>query len=249
MMTRTLIIDDEPLARTIVRGYLKHHPGIEVVAECSDGFEGIKAITTYNPDLIFLDVQMPKISGFEMLELIETPVDVIFTTAFDEYAVKAFESNAVDYLLKPFDQARFDQAVRRWAERRAMPEKSKPSLAPLLKQGTQHPDEALRVVVRAGNTIKIIPAREILYLEAFDDYVKIHTVAGFHIKKKTMNYFEEVLSKSDFLRVHRSFIISLSELNRIEPMEKESHLAILTNGAKVPVSKSGYLRLKEKLKI
>lgn len=245
---KVVIIDDEPLARSIVAEYLSKHPDLEVVAECNDGFEGVKAIAQHQPDLIFLDVQMPKINGFEMLELIEHPPAVIFTTAFDEYAIKAFESLAVDYLLKPFSPDRFDKAIQKW--RQQTPEvHSKPVQALMEAGAVVQPEEGQRIVVKTGNAIKIIPIHEVKFLEAYDDYVKIHTRDGFHLKKKTMAYFEKILSPSDFVRVHRSYMINLKELTRIEPMEKDSFIVRLRSGEQVPVSKSGYSRLKEVLHI
>lgn len=244
---KAIIIDDEPLARGIIRNYLKAFPDIEIAGECNDGFEGVKAIGENHPDLVFLDIQMPKISGFEMLELIDDPAPaIIFTTAFDEYAVKAFEAHAVDYLLKPFSAARFAAAVQKMITRQKSGQKD--SLQTMIEE-THHPEEHNRVVVKAGNAIKIIPVGDIHYVEAFDDYVKIHTAEKFFMKKKTMAYFEEMLDAADFLRVHRSFIVNLKELTRIEPMEKDSHIIFLRSGARVPVSKSGYSRLKEVLNI
>lgn len=242
-MIKAVLIDDEPLARSIVREYLQSYNNITVVQECNDGFEGVKAINAHQPDLIFLDVQMPKINGFEMLELLDQKPSVIFTTAFDEYALKAFEAHAVDYLLKPFSQERFDVAVKKWMEKGASPAPVEALTSVPLKQ----PEEQNRVVVKSGNTIRIIPASEIIYIESYDDYVKIFTADDVYLKKKTMNYFEETLSNSSFLRVHRSIILRLDTILRIEPYEKTSHIAILKNGSKVPLSRSGYSRLKEVL--
>lgn len=240
---KIIIIDDEPLARSIIREYLQFHPELSLIAECNDGFEGVKAIQQFQPDLIFLDIQMPKINGFEMLELIEEPPAVIFTTAFDEYAIKAFESHAMDYLLKPFSQERFDKAISKWK----LADKSIPAkklLAPLLESVSSSPAEHNRVVVKLAGKIRIIPIEEIHYLEAADDYVKIHTKEGALLKNKTMGHFEMVLNKNQFVRTHRSYMINISEITRIDPYEKENHLAILRSGARVPVSKSGYFKLK-----
>ena len=240
---KIIIIDDEPLARSIIREYLQFHPELSLITECNDGFEGVKAIQQLQPDLIFLDIQMPKINGFEMLELIEEPPAVIFTTAFDEYAIKAFESHAVDYLLKPFSQERFDKAILKWK----LADKSIPAkkqLAPLLESVSTSPAEHNRVVVKLAGKIRIIPVEEIHYLEAADDYVKIHTKEGALLKNKTMGHFEIVLNKNQFVRTHRSYMVNISEITRIDPYEKENHLAILRSGARVPVSKSGYFKLK-----
>jgi two-component system, LytTR family, response regulator len=247
-MKKCLIIDDEPLARSIVAEYLQGHPELEMMQECSDGFEGIKAIMQYQPDLIFLDIQMPKINGFEMLELVEQAPGVIFTTAFDEYAIKAFEANAVDYLLKPFSRERFDAAVKKWLHNQAILPAT-PSATPITQVSGKHPEEHHRIVVRAGNNIRIIPVGEVQYLEACDDYVKIHTKDGVFLKKQTMSYYEKALSPEQFVRVHRSFILALSQLTRIEPFEKDSHVALLRSGERIALSKGGYTRLRSVLGI
>lgn len=245
-MTRVVLIDDEPLARTIVKEYLAAFPEFEVVQECNDGFEGVKAISTHKPDLVFLDVQMPKINGFEMLELIEEPPAVIFTTAFDEFAMKAFEAHAVDYLLKPFSKDRFKKAISKWKVSKQI--ENSQSAAALL-ENTVQPEERNRIVVKKGNNIVILPVQTIHYFEAFDDYVKIHTKEGFHLKKKTMSHFESVLDPAVFIRAHRSYILNLQELTRIEPLEKDTHVALLKSGARVPLSLTGYAKLKEVLGI
>lgn len=241
---KVIIIDDESLAREIVKEYLKTICEAELVAECKDGFEGIKAIQQFQPDLIFLDIQMPKINGFEMLELIETPPAVIFTTAFDEFAIKAFESNAVDYLLKPFSKDRFQKAVQKFL----LPHNSQHTQA-IIETAAQIPSQQNRVVVKDGNKIKIIPVNKIEYLEAADDYVKIITADGTFLKKRTMNFFEQSLSNYHFARVHRSYIVNTQLITRIDPYEKDSHLLLLSTGAKLPASKAGYARLKEVLGI
>jgi two-component system LytT family response regulator len=267
-MIKAIIIDDEPLARMIVQEYLQAYPEVTVVQECGDGFEGIKAIQQHHPDLIFLDIQMPKINGFEMLELVEEPPAVIFTTAFDEYAIRAFENHAVDYLLKPFNKQRFDKAVRKWLDQytaaqvrgASLPSEPAPMSGDAIGDGTtvatgnktrelletaaHSPSQQQRIVVKTGGKIKIIPVEDIHYLEASDDYVKIHTHNGAFLKNKTMNYFEQVLDPSQFVRTHRSYILNVQQVTRIDPYEKDSHLCILQSGASVPVSKSGYVKLK-----
>lgn len=240
-MAKIIIIDDEPLARSIVKEYLDQHPDLELVAECGNGFEGVKAIQQFQPDLIFLDIQMPKINGFEMLELIEQPPSVIFTTAFDEFAIKAFEAHAIDYLLKPFNQERFDKAIAKWAEKKST---RIDRTDELLETAAQSPSQSNRIVVKNGSKIKIIPVHDIRYLEAADDYVKIHTSEGYFLKNKTMNHFEQVLDTQMFVRAHRSYIINIHEITRIDPYEKDSHVAILRSGTKVPVSRGGYAKLK-----
>jgi two-component system, LytTR family, response regulator len=246
-MIRTIIIDDEPLARSIIKEYLLRHPQIELVQECNDGFEGIKAIMQHHPDLIFLDIQMPKINGFEMLELVDQPPAVIFTTAYDEYAIKAFENHAVDYLLKPFNQERFDKAINRWRDKKS--NNTEESAKPLLDTASKLPNQNQRIVVKTGSKIKIIPVDDILYLEAADDYVKIHTKEGAYLKNKTMSHFESALDPALFVRTHRSYIVHIQRITRIEPYEKENFLALLTTGAQVPVSKAGYAKLKTVLGI
>ncbi len=244
MKIRTILIDDEPLARTITQEYLQTYPQIEVVAECNDGFEGVKAITQHKPDLIFLDIQMPKINGFEMLELLDPPPPVIFTTAFDEYAIKAFEAHAVDYLLKPFSKERFDKAMRKWFERH---QQDDPPAVKSLVEEVRQPEERTRIVVRESGNIRIIPVRDVHYLEAYDDYVKIYTGKEMFLKKKTMSFYENSLDANEFIRVHRSYIVQLSQITRIEPLEKDTHVALLKSGTRIPLSKSGYARLRKVL--
>lgn len=246
-MTRALIIDDEPLARMVVREYLQEMPQVEVLQECGNGFEGIKAIMQYQPDLIFLDVQMPKINGFEMLELLEQQPAVIFTTAFDEYAIKAFEAHAVDYLLKPFSKERFHKAVEKYLG--ASPAAPAKKQTETLLEAAASPAQHERIVVKTGTKVKIIPVHDVEYLEADDDYVSIRTREGSFLKNKTMSFFEQTLDPKQFVRVHRSFIVSVSEITRIDPYEKDAHLAILKSGAKIPVSKAGYVKLKQVLGI
>ena len=241
-MSKVIIIDDEPLARSIVKEYLQKHPQIELMQECNDGFEGLKAIQQHQPDLIFLDIQMPKINGFEMLELIEQTPAVIFTTAFDEFAIKAFEAHAIDYLLKPFSQNRFDKALQKWQDQKSSSKKE--STKELLETASLSPAQNQRIVIKDGSKIKIIPVHDVFYLEAADDYVKIHTKEGYFLKNKTMNHFEQVLDKQHFVRSHRSYIVNIQQITRIDPYEKDNHIAILRTGAKVPVSRSGYSKLK-----
>src|SRR5579859_1288852 len=260
---KAIIIDDEPLARMIVQEYLQSYSEIVVLQECGDGFEGIKAIQQHHPDLIFLDIQMPKINGFEMLELVEEPPAVIFTTAFDEYAIKAFESHAVDYLLKPFNKERFDKALRKWLDQRVTRTSDRITHAPgaiahgpagaapnaadteaLLETAAQSPAQQQRIVVKTGGKIKIIPLEDIHFLEAADDYVKIHTHNGAFLKNRTMGFFEKTLDPAQFVRTHRSYILNVQQVTRIDPYEKDSHLCILQSGATVPVSKAGYVKLK-----
>lgn len=239
--TRAIIIDDEPLALELVKEFLQNHPDVEVVAECNDGFQGIKAIGEHQPDLVFLDVQMPKITGLEMLELLDEVPSVIFTTAFQEHAIKAFEANAVDYLLKPFSKERFDEAVARY--------RSRPKLSNTEVQKLMDAQPTNRIVIRDGGRIRILPLKDIIHLEADDDYVKIATQDGTFMKKVTLKQYEEQLPSTQFIRVHRSYMVNVSYITRIDPYEKTSHMAVLSTGGRLPVSKSGYQRLKEALGI
>ena len=240
-MYKVILIDDEPLARQLLKSLLEPYKQVEVVAECGDGFEGFKAIQELNPDLIFLDIQMPRLNGFEMLELLDNPPAVIFTTAFDEYALKAFESHAVDYLLKPIVKDRFEKAMQKWLQQAA--NKERPQVSALLEnniyEGYQH-----RIVVKDNSLIRIIPAQDIYYIEANDDYIKIVTKDGSYLKKSTLSHIEQTLDPQQFVRVHRSYLVPVTQLMRIEPYEKESHIALLHCGAKVTVSKSGMAKLK-----
>ena len=240
---KAIIIDDEPLARMMVKEYLQAYPHITVAEECNDGFEGMKAIQQHQPDLIFLDIQMPKINGFEMLELIDNPPQVIFTTAFEEYAIKAFDAHAADYLLKPFSKERFDKAMQKLQQQRVN------AAHAVVETALQSNLQSNRIVVKDNGKIKIIPIAQVQYLEAADDYVKIITAEGSFLKKKTMQYFEDSLPPQEFIRIHRSCIINASLITRIDLHEKDSHIALLTTGARLPVSKAGYAKLKEVLGI
>ena len=240
-MYKVILIDDEPLARQLLKSLLQPYKQIEIVAECGDGFEGFKAIQENAPDLIFLDIQMPRLNGFEMLELLDNPPAVIFTTAFDEYALKAFESHAVDYLLKPVVKDRFEKAMQKWLQHTG--NKEAPQVSALLEnniyEGYQH-----RIVVKDNGLIRIIPAQDIHYIEANDDYIKIVTKDGSYLKKSTLSHIEQTLDPQQFVRVHRSYLLPVAQLMRIEPYEKESHIALLHCGAKIMESKSGMAKLK-----
>jgi two-component system, LytTR family, response regulator len=244
-MIKAVVIDDEPLARSIVAEYLRSYREISIVQECNDGFEGVKAISQHRPDLIFLDIQMPKINGFEMLELIEEPPAVIFTTAFDEYAIKAFEAHAIDYLLKPFSKDRFDKALQKWMSQYQHDKPANRSTQ--LSEQIRQPEERNRIVVKESGNIRIIPVNDIQHIEAYDDYVKIFTAKEMFLKKKTMSFYENILDPDHFVRVHRSYIVQLSQITRIEPLEKDTHVARLKSGASVPLSKTGYVKLKSVL--
>ncbi len=245
-MIKIIVIDDEPLARSIILSYLSSYSNMQVIEECGNGFEGFKAIMQHHPDLVFLDIQMPKLTGFEMLELIEDIPPIIFTTAFDEFALKAFETNAVDYLLKPFDQERFNKAMDKFLSIN-QPQQQEQTLAAVATAQSNSQNE--RVVVKIGNKIKIIPIYDIHYLEADDDYVCIHTPDGSFLKTQTLTFFEKNLDSKVFVRVHRSYMVKIDQITKIEPYEKEGHIVILKSGEKIPVSKSGYPKLKAVLGI
>ena len=243
---KTIIIDDESLAIDLIRNYLQSHDDIEIVAECQNGFDGIKAINEHQPQLIFLDIMMPKLNGFEMLELLDDHPVVIFSTAYDQYALEAFERNAIDYLLKPYDQARLDTAVEKARQKLKQQPNHVPELLNLIKYH-QETGELHRIVVKDGSKINIIAVDRIHYIEAMDDYVRIHTADGKYLKQQTMKYFEQYLPNGEFVRIHRSYILAISQLSKIEAYTKDTHVAILKQQGELPVSRSGYSRLKELL--
>ena len=243
---KTIIVDDEPLAIEIIRNYLEAHDDIEILAECQNGFDGLKAIHELQPQLVFLDIMMPKLNGFEMLELLDHHPVIIFSTAYDQYALKAFEQNAIDYLLKPYAQHRLDLALEK-ARKRLSESSPTPEILSLIKYHQQTGD-LHRIVVRNGTKINIIAIDKIFYLEAMDDYVYIHTGAGKFLKQQTMKYFEDQLPAREFVRVHRSYILALNQLAKLEPYGKDSHVAVLKGGGQLPVSRSGYQKLREVLK-
>ncbi|HVO76288.1 MAG TPA: LytTR family transcriptional regulator DNA-binding domain-containing protein [Ignavibacteriaceae bacterium] len=244
---KAIVIDDERLARDIIKKYLSENHEIDVIAEGSNGFEGIKKINELKPDIVFLDVQMPKINGFEMLELIDEPPVIIFSTAYDQYALKAFQVNAADYLLKPYSKERFNEALKKAAASIDDKRKKQSLLKNLIEHRENSTEYLDRVLVKAGPKISIIPAETIKWIEAKDDYVMIHSAGGKFLKQKTMKFFEERLNPKDFIRIHRSFIAAVKEIKKIELVEKESYQVILQNDERLPVSKSGYDKLKGRL--
>ena len=244
-MIKTIIVEDEKLARDLIKDYLQNHEDFEIIGEYEDGFSGLKAINELKPDLIFLDIQMPKLTGFEMLEVLEHHPAIIFTTAYDQFALKAFEHNALDYLLKPYSKHRFDEAVGKARER--VQSGDSESISRLVEHRDEQEDEIHRVVVKSRSRINVIPVDDIIYLEAQDDYVMIYTLQSKHLKQKTMKFFEAHLPVEDFVRIHRSYIVKLSEIAQMQLYEKESYIVILKNGVKLPVSKSGLPKLKKKL--
>jgi two-component system LytT family response regulator len=245
-MIQTILVDDERLAREGLKNLLKEHTEIQIIGEAANVDEALDMIDKLKPQLIFLDIQMPEKTGFDLLEdLIETP-SIIFTTAYDEFAIKAFEVNALDYLLKPFSHERFKLAINKWLQN---PVNSSASKVSLTEIPHKQPEEQNRIVIKDGSEISIIPTSELEYLEAYDDYVKIHHKGKVHLKKKTMNYFEQLLNPAIFIRIHRSYILNINELAKIESFEKNSYLAILRSGKRIPISRTAYAPLKEILGI
>lgn len=238
---RTIVIDDEELARQLLRDLIATRREIEIVAECADGFEAVKAITELKPDLLFLDIQMPKLDGFEVLELTGSDMAIVFTTAYDEYALKAFEVHAVDYLLKPFGRERFERALQHVRERIDHPGIPAAQLAQAARAPGQYLD---RVVVRDGARVHIIPTTKLDYVEAQDDYVALASEGHKYLKQQTIASLEEALDPHNFLRVHRSYIVNLERVSKIELYGKDSRLLILNDKTRLPVSRAGYDRLR-----
>jgi two-component system, LytTR family, response regulator len=244
MSIRTIIVDDEDLARQILREYLASESDIEIVAECTNGFDAVKATAEHKPDLLLLDVQMPKLDGFEVLELVGRQVAVVFVTAYDQYAMKAFDAAAVDYLLKPFEARRLHDAIER--VRRKLGEMANIPDPTALKAAAQPPGQyTQRIVVRDGPKVHVIPVDQLEYIEAQDDYVALHAGGKSYLKQQTISRLETSLDPERFVRVHRSYIVSLDRVARIEPYTRDTRIAILTTGARVPVSRAGNMRLKE----
>lgn len=242
---KAIIVEDEEPGRNLLRAYLKELPQIEIIAECENGFEGIKAINENKPQLVFLDIQMPKITGFEMLELLDYQPEIIFTTAYNQYALKAFEYSAVDYLLKPFPKTRLIQAVDKAYNR--IIKNTKPANYDKLQEQPAE-EKLIRIVVKDRNRINIIPVEKIRYIESQDDYVMIHSPEGRFLKQKTMKYFESHLDSKHFVRIHRSYIVKVEEITEIQQYDKESYVVILKDQTKLKVSKSGYKNLKDILR-
>ncbi len=244
---RVLIIEDEAPARDLIRYMLKDHPEVVIIGECADGFCGVREIKEKRPDLIFLDIQMPKLTGFEMLEVLDERPEVIFTTAYDQYAIRAFELNVIDYLLKPFSKPRFDEALVKAVNRIGKGEKETDKIEKLITATSEAEGMLTRIVFRKGAGIKIIPLNLISHFAAEDDYVMIYYNEGKALKTKTMKYYEEHLPPELFMRVHRSFIVNIEQINKLEPYSKDNYVAVLKSGEKIPVSRTGYKSLREKL--
>jgi two-component system LytT family response regulator len=247
MSLRALLIDDEQPARDVVKYYLKDFDEIEILGEFSAGFSGLKAIQELKPDLVFLDVQMPKLTGLELLDLLEQPPLIIFSTAYDQYAIKAFEMNAIDYLLKPYSKERFAQAVQKAIAMAASGVKQDMPVQNLVKTLDENPEFLLRIAVKSRHKVSVIPIEDIVYLEAEGDYVMIHTKDARHLKEKTMKYFENHLDPSQFIRIHRSYIVNAKFIDRIEYYDKENYAVLTKNGDKLKASTSGYKLLKQAL--
>lgn len=238
---RVAIVDDEDLARRVVREYLGAIHDVEVVAECANGFEAVKAVAELRPDLLLLDVQMPKLTGFEVLELVGKDVAVVFTTAYDEYALRAFDVHAVDYLLKPFSAERLAEAIGRARERLRRGERQPSAeVAAAARPSSAH---ATRILVRDGSRVHVIPVEKIDYVQAQDDYVAFRSDGKDHLKDQTLSEVEASLDPGKFVRIHRSYILSLDRLARVELDERENRVAVLTTAQKLPVSRAGYARL------
>lgn len=241
---RAVIVDDEGLARAMVKKYLNEYPEIDLVAECSNGFEGIKTIQKHEPDLVFLDIQMPKLTGFELLEILDDPPVIIFTTAYDQFALKAFEVNAADYLMKPFSKDRFDEAIKkamiRIKENKEL-DKTEANVSEYVAENREH---LQRIITKQQSSIHIFPVENIRYIEAQDDYVMFYTTEGKYLKKQRMKYLEDHLDPDYFVRIHRSYIANIKNIKQIELYEKDSYRVILDDKQTLPVSKTGYDKLK-----
>ncbi len=236
---RTLIVDDEAPARALLREFLADYPQFVVAAECTNGYEAVKAVAEHRPELLFLDIQMPKLDGFEVLELLDRKPYVVFVTAYDEYALRAFQVHAIDYLLKPFTPARFAEVVAHAEEmvRRGTPANTASAAASVRKP-------LQRIAFKDGATIDVVPVQRIDYIEAQDDYVHVYSRGQKHVKQQTLGDLEGLLDATRFIRVHRSYIVNVESLARVEPYAKDSRVALLKDGTRVPVSRAGYERLK-----
>lgn len=232
-----IIADDEELARRLMREYLEGESDVEILGECANGFEAVKAVAEQKPDVLFLDVQMPRLDGFEVLELIGAEVAVVFVTAFDQYAMRAFDAAAVDYLLKPFSAARLHEAIGR--VRRRLGE-VRPAPAELRNAARAPGEYQTRLVVKDGAKVHVIPAGRLDYAEAQDDYVALRSEGKLWLKQQTITSLEAALDPARFLRVHRSYLVNIEKIARVEPNTKDTWIAVLHDGAQIPVSRAGY---------
>jgi two-component system LytT family response regulator len=242
---RALIVDDEDLARAVVREHLQPHADVEIVGECPNGFDTVKSVADLKPDLLFLDIQMPKLNGFEVLEILDPVPAVVFVTAYDTFALHAFEVHAVDYLLKPFTKERFDAALDRARQRLVSVAPFDP--APLVAMTRRESGPAARIIVRNGPNVIVIPVDTIDYIEAQDDYAAIRAAGKSHLKQETLASLETILDPARFVRIHRSYLLNLDRLARVETYAKDSRIAILRDGTRLLVSRAGYDRLQKLL--
>jgi two-component system LytT family response regulator len=235
----------------VLREYLSGEPDVEIVAECANGFEAVKAVAEQRPHLLLLDVQMPKLDGFEVLELVGRDTAVIFTTAYDEYALRAFDVHAIDYLLKPFGRERLQEALARARERLARAGAAatpqQPSPADIASAARAPGTWISRIVIRDGAEVHVVPIDKVDFVEAQDDYVAVRTAERTLLKEQTMGDLERQLDPRRFVRIHRSFLLNLDRLARLETTGKDTRMAILRDGRRLPVSKSGYTRLQRLL--
>ena len=242
---RIVIVDDEPLARAVVREYAAADPEIEIVADCANGFEAVKAVADLTPDLVLLDVQMPKLDGFEVLELLGKDQAVVFVTAYDQYALRAFEVHAIDYLLKPFSVERFQEAIGRARER--IRARTAIPVDEILRDAKPRTGHAERVLIRDGANVHVLPVDKIDYVEAQDDYVAFKTEGKQLLKDQTLAAVEATLDPARFVRIHRSYILNIDRISKVELYAKDSRMAILRDGTRLPVSRAGYARLSQLL--
>lgn len=249
MRIKVFIIEDEEPARNLLKSYIGESEMLEITGEFPDGFSGAKAINELKPDLVFLDIQMPKLTGFEVLEIIDHKPNIIFTTAYDEYAIKAFEMNAVDYLLKPFSRERFRQAVEKAVVKIKTEQKDEIRLNSVIQTIDNKKENIFRIAVKTGTKIHVVPCEQIIFLAAEGDYVMIHTKENKYLKEKTMKYFESHLDTNQFVRIHRSFIVNVNEIARIEHYDKESYMIFMKNNIQLKASVSGYKLLKEIIRL
>jgi two-component system LytT family response regulator len=238
---RVLIVDDEHLARALLREYLSHHPDVEVVGECANGFEAVKAIGELDPELVFLDIQMPKLDGFEVVELAGSKPHYVFATAYDQYALKAFEVHAIDYLLKPFSRERLAQALEHARSRRTQPAQ----VEAVVQDAAQRRGYLERVLIKDGTRVHVVPTATIDHIEAQDDYVQVSAGGKAWLKNQRMSELEAQLDPQVFIRIHRSWIVNVGAIARIEPASKDNYCAVLKDGARLPISRSGYQKVRE----
>ncbi|MCS0612628.1 LytTR family transcriptional regulator DNA-binding domain-containing protein [Massilia kyonggiensis] len=243
---RVIIVDDEPLARAVLREHLGLHPDVEIAGECANGFEAVKAIAELAPDLVFLDIQMPKLDGFEVVELAGAKTHYVFVTAYDQFALRAFDVHALDYLLKPFTRERLAQALAHARERLAAPAaQGEATMRALVGEAQARHQPLERILIRDGARVQVIPVARIDYIEAQDDYVAICSEGRQWLKNQRMAELESQLDPQAFLRVHRSYIVNLGTIARIEPTGKDGHCAVLKSGARIPISRSGYQKVRD----